>query len=54
MEIKSEYVTEGRDQNNRTIGTDKAKVYMIEQRVPVIPENYGDTPEYVRKRPMTL
>lgn len=54
MELKNEYATEGRDQNTRTAQTDKAKVYMIEQRVPIIPENYGDTPEYVRKRPMTL
>ena len=51
MEVKNEYATEGKDQKDRTSQTEKAKVYMIEQRVPVIPENYGEEPAYVRKRP---
>ena len=54
MEVKNEYATEGKDQKDRTSQTEKAKVYMIERRVPVIPENYGEEPAYVRKRPMTL
>jgi hypothetical protein len=54
MELKKEYVTERQEQDERTSQTDKAKVYMIEQSVPIIPENYGDEPVYVRKRPMTL
>lgn len=54
MKIKADYSTEGKEQTERITQTDKTKVYMIEQRVPVIPGNYGETPEYVRKRPMTL
>ena len=54
IEVKNEYATEGKDQKDRTSQTEKAKVYMIERRAPVIPENYGDEPTYVRKRPMTL
>jgi hypothetical protein len=54
MEVKNEYATEGKDQKDRTSQTGKAKVYMIGQRVPVIPQNYGEEPAYERKRPMTL
>ena len=54
MEVKNEYATERKEQHDRTSQIDKAKVYMIEKRVPVIPENYGEEPLYERKRPMTL
>ena len=54
IELKKEYVTERQEQEERTSQTDKAKVYMIEKSVPIIPENYGEEPVYVRKRPMTL
>ena len=32
----------------------KVKVYVTEQRLPVIPDNYGEEPLYERRRPMTL
>ena len=54
IEVKNEYATERKEQHDRTSQIDKAKVYMIEKRVPVIPENYGEEPLYERKRPMTL
>jgi hypothetical protein len=54
MGIKSEYDTEAKEQHQRTSQTDKAKVYMIERRMPIVPQNYGDEPYKLRKQPMTL
>ncbi|KAM0708848.1 hypothetical protein Q7P35_005501 [Cladosporium inversicolor] len=51
MEVKNEYATEGKEQKDRISQTGKTKVYVIDQRVPVIPENYGEEPLYERKRP---
>ena len=54
MEVKNEYATERKEQHDRTSQIDKAKVYMIEKRVLVIPENYGEELLYERKRLITL
>ena len=54
MEYKKEYATEGQEQRERLSHLNKPQVYVTEQRVSVIPEEYGEGPLYERKRPMTL
>ena len=54
IEVKNKYATERKEQHDRTSQIDKAKVYMIEKRVLVIPENYGEELLYERKRLITL
>ena len=54
MEFKKEYATEGQEQRERLSHLNKPQVDVTEQRVSVIPEEYGEEPLYERKRPRTL
>jgi len=54
MEVKNEYAVERKEQHDRTSQTGKAKVYMTEQALPIIPEKYLEEPLEARKRPQSL
>lgn len=49
--LKNTYSIEWKEQKDQA---NKAKVYVTEQRLLVIPDNYGEELLYERRRPMTL
>ena len=51
LHLKNTYSMEWKEQKDQA---NKARIYVTEQRLPVIPDNYGEEPLHERKRPMTL